>query len=355
MLNMSLSVPRSDNFSVVITHSSPPNSTTFEDDPEGHAADDSGHADLDIHQQCPETVAPEVSELQSTPSKARKPTTPLTSPYFKTKLHLKSTSRRTLRISASCIPFPSISQENFGLIQEKLAHDPFKLLVAVTFLNRTRGIHAIPVFHSLMDRYPTPTDLAAADEGEVASHIRHLGLQNIRARRYIQLAQAWVEDPPVIGRRHRKLHYPNKGDGKDIKPGEIIDDEDERTGAWEIAHLPTTGPYAIDSWRIFCRDELRGMLAGAADEDKEDTGFEPEWKRVVPLDKELRAYLKWRWLKEGWDWDPGTGRKVRASQELLERAERGELDMEGAVESKCENNEPCTSVDMLAEVSPSSR
>jgi len=30
--------------------------------------------------------------------------------------------------------------------------------------------------------------------------------------------------------------------------------------------------------------------------------FEPEWMRVVPKDKELRAFLRWKWLKEGWNW-----------------------------------------------------
>ncbi|KAI9787936.1 MAG: hypothetical protein M1816_007336 [Peltula sp. TS41687] len=313
------------NFSVVITHSSPPSSSTIsEENSGGHALEDSG------------LVAPEVSQLQVTPKRTKKRVTPLTSPYFQ--------RNRMFENLPSCIPFPSISQGHFGLIQEKLAHEPFKLLVAVTFLNRTRGIQAIPVFYGLMDQYPTPTDLAAADEGELASHIRHLGLQNTRARRYIQLAQAWIEDPPVLGRRHRKLHYPHRGDGKDIKRGETIDDEDERIGAWEIAHLPTTGPYAIDSWRIFCRDELRGR-------SNDNAGFEPEWKRVVPLDKELRAYLKWRWLKEGLDWNPRTGETVKARRILLERAERGELETDGEVDSTSEYNEICERLGVFGEAS----
>jgi len=34
---------------------------------------------------------------------------------------------------------------------------------------------------------------------------------------------------------------------------------DAREG-WEIAHLPGMGAYALDSYRIFHRDELRGIL-----------------------------------------------------------------------------------------------
>ncbi|KAI9752408.1 MAG: hypothetical protein M4579_005632 [Chaenotheca gracillima] len=260
--------------------------------------------------------------------RSRKRTT-LRSPFFKAQTESDASPkvRRSATEAVSCIPFPPLSQPSFGLIQERLAHDPFKLLIGVTFLNRTRGIHAIPVFYQLMERYPTPDSLAAADVGEVAATIRHLGLQNTRARRYIQLAEIWLQDPPRKGRRHRKLNYPSLGDGKQIKPREIVDDEDERSGAWEVAHLPTAGPYAIDSWRIFCRDELRGEATdwtGSGRHGQPD-GFEPEWKRVIPQDKELRAYLRWMWLKEGWEWDPRTGRKERASEELLERGREGTI------------------------------
>lgn len=274
----------------------------------------------------------------------------MTSPYFRAQVGSEARTRHLLSMnkrSASCIPVPPLTHDAFGLIQEKLAHEPFQLLVAVTFLNRTRGAQAIPVFYELMARYPTPADLAEADESELAGQIRHLGLQNTRARRYIQLAQAWIQDPPVRGRRHRKLHYPGLGDGKDIKPGEILDDADERAGAWEIAHLPTTGPYAIDSWRIFCRDELRGKGTGAGGPNESPDDFEPEWKRVLPLDKELRAYLRWRWLREGWQWNPRTGHKVKASEELMARANQGTLIAEVMSDTESEERQ-ALSVDELA-------
>jgi hypothetical protein len=215
----------------------------------------------------------------------------------------------------SAIPFPPLSSHGFGLIQEKLAHDPFKLLIGTTLLNRTRGVHAIPVIFLLTEKYPTPEDMAAVDETELVQATRHLGMQNIRAKRYIELAKAWLADPPLKGRRHRKLHYPRRDDGKDIKPREVIDDDDPRIGAWEIAHLPTTGPYALDSWRIFHRDEFRGLATNWTGVGALTKDFEPEWKRVVPKDKELRAYLRWMWLKEGWEWDPQTGKKAVASEE----------------------------------------
>ena len=249
-----------------------------------------------------------------------------TSPYFvPDSASQESVIRRMSKRSTSCIPFPPLSQARFGLVQEKLAKSPFQLLVAATFLNRTRGLHAIPAFYNLITSYPTAEVLAEADEAGLAQQFRHLGLQNIRSRRYIQLAKSWIEDPPVKGRRHRKLNYPSAGDGKSIKVREILTDEDPRIGAWEIAHLPTSGPYAIDSWRIFCRDEFRGLATGWNGERASTVNFEPEWKRVLPQDKELRAFLRWMWLKDGIQWDPLSGRKIKASEELMNRAREGGL------------------------------
>lgn len=95
-----------------------------------------------------------------------------------------------------------------------------------------------------------------------------------------------------------------KGCGLDVKPGEVLGEEDEREG-WEVAHLPGMGAYALDSYRIFGRDQLRGV------EEEAIAGGWEEWRRVVPLDKDLRRYLVCRWREEGWDWDMLTGKKRR--------------------------------------------
>jgi hypothetical protein len=222
----------------------------------------------------------------------------------------------------SCIPFPPLSAPHFGLIQEKLAHDPFRLLIAVTFLIRTHGKHAIPVFFHLMERYPTPESLVAAKKEDIVPIIRHLGLQNQRASIYQMYAKIWLENPPAKGKRYAVRGYPNPESGRDIKKGQILADEEERD-AWEIGHM-TQGPYAIDSWRIFCRDELRGEADSWNGEGREE-GFQPEWMRVLPEDKELRAYLRWMWLKEGFEWNPLTGDKEVARPELMRAAMEGRI------------------------------
>ncbi len=256
------------------------------------------------------------------PWKAAKPKRPTRSPYFPNKPRSNF---------LSCLPFPPLSAEKFGLMQERLAHDPFRMLIATIFLNRTRGEQAMPVFFQLMQQYPTAGDLAAAQLKDVVEIIRRLGFQNQRAQKCIEMARTWSELAPVKGKRWRKLHYPMKGDGKDIQMGEVVKDEDNRV-AWEISYLPGLGPYSHDSWRIFCRDKLRGLSESWNGEGAVD-GFEPEWKRVLPTDKELRAYLAWMWLKEGWVWNKETGQRTKADEELLERARGG-----GIVQEQKESN-----------------
>ncbi|KAJ6139875.1 hypothetical protein N7471_006361 [Penicillium samsonianum] len=211
---------------------------------------------------------------------------------------------------------------SFGLIQEQLAHDPFRLLIATIFLNRTRGGVALPILFKVFERYPTIEAMAEADLPELVSMINCLGFQNQRARKCITLAQTWLSDPPNKSKRYRKLHYPRKLDGRNVGREECIDEEDLRV-AWEIAHLPGVGAYSLDSWRIFCRDELRGKASDWKGTDATEVGFVPEWKCVLPHDKELRAYLTWMWLKEGWIWDYNTGDLTLASDKMMRAAQSG--------------------------------
>jgi methyl-CpG-binding domain protein 4 len=254
---------------------------------------------------------------------------PTKSPYF---TPLNEKKKRVAGGTISCIPFPPLSASHFGLLQEKVASEPFWLLVGVALLNRTHGKKSIPAFFALRHRYPTIEDMAEADKQEIIDMTHHLGFSNQRADKFIALAQRWLIDPPTKGVRRRKLHYPLKNDGKDIKPNEVLDDEDERV-AWELADYPSAGAYALDSWRIFCRDKLRGVAQGYDGEGGEEE-FEPEWMRVLPTDKELRAFLRWKWLKCGWEWDPFTGKVVPATKELLDAAERGDVvwDDKGGIE-----------------------
>ncbi|KAI5235289.1 DNA glycosylase [Aureobasidium subglaciale] len=285
-------------------------------------------------------------------SKKRKPrkSTGATSEHF-----TPSPKKKRVPAGTSAVPFPKLSAPRFGLIQERLANDPYRLLLAVTFLNKTAGRAAVPIFEKVMEKYPTPQDLAAADVSDLSEMIHSLGFQNQRARKLIKIAETWIEQPPQKGKLFRTMDYPTKGNGRHLKPKDTVDEDVDdcvEAGALEIAHIYGSGPYAWDSWRIFCRDKFRGVADGYNGEGvpgynptaqiENESNFEPEWKRVVPLDKELRACLRWMWLREGWEWDPLTGKKHKAAPSLLREASDGIATWDEPVAMNPHNEDPAT-------------
>lgn len=188
------------------------------------------------------------------------------------------------------IPQPSglkftLQPAKYGLIQERICDSLYALVVQAILWNQTRGDMARPVLFKLLSAYPSPDELSAAPLPDLINMLQPIGLHRIRATRLIALAEAWLAAPPCKERRYRRLHYPSHGCGLDVRPGEVLELDDGREG-WEIAHLPGMGAYALDSYRIFYRDRLRGVEGL----DR----IEPEWKRVIPTDKELKPYLRWR-------------------------------------------------------------
>ncbi|KAF3806624.1 hypothetical protein GCG54_00004256 [Colletotrichum gloeosporioides] len=255
------------------------------------------------------------------PSPKRKPA--VMSPFF-TQSPAKQSPKQSPKKRnglVSTIPFPPLSAPRFGLIQEEMAHEPFWLLVVVTYLVKTAGTLAIPTFYKIKEKYPTPAALAEADPNTIMNMTHHLGLSVVRTAAIQRYARLWLERPPTAGVLYRVKNY----DKRDILFNAITrhtedEHEEEHTtpaatdDSWEMGHF-TQGKYALDSWRIFCRDELLGRAQdwngkGAA------PNFQPEWMRVRPDDKELRACLRWMWMREGWEWDPVTGEKTVLREEM---------------------------------------
>ena len=245
----------------------------------------------------------------------------LNSPYFADESPAKSTQqpspRRRQRGTVSCIPFPRLTAPYFGLIQEQLAHDPFWLLIVVTFLIRTTGKAAIPVFWQVMQRFPSPAMLGdEANVPELTDMIRHLGLASTRVAAIRRYANGWMKQPPQAGLRYRVRGYvqrdaPVVPNADPDSAGHLSPDvaanvaifagsfpslsrvmtsdgsggamarpaSDADLEAWEIGHL-TQGQYAIDSWRIFCRDALLGKALDWRGSGRE-AEFQPEWMRVT--------------------------------------------------------------------------
>lgn len=113
--------------------------------------------------------------IETPPTKKRRKRAEPTSPYFPvppTQLSSppptptrKRSRRKTSPISKiSIIEAPGVlpslphfrptSENEFGLIQEKLRHEPWKMLVAVIFLNVTTAKMALPLLGRLFEQWP---------------------------------------------------------------------------------------------------------------------------------------------------------------------------------------------------------
>lgn len=47
--------------------------------------------------------------------------------------------------------------------------------------------------------------------------------------------------------------------------------------------------------------------------------------RVLPKDKELRACLRWMWMREGWWWDAQTGEREILREEMRKAVDEGRV------------------------------
>lgn len=127
----------------------------------------------------------------------------------------------------------------FNLVQEHLYHDPWQLLVATVFLNRTQGEVALPSLFKFFAAWPTPESIITASQYDIAHFLRPLGLQEIRAHAIKRMSQDYI------------------------------------TKNWsDVKELFGIGKYGSDSYKIFCLNQ---------------------WKCVRPTDLKLKNYVKWLW------------------------------------------------------------
>ena len=129
----------------------------------------------------------------------------------------------------------------YGLLQEEINYDPWKVFVCCIFCNLTKRIIAEPYYRKIVKRWPTPVALASANESKLAASIQPLGLSKRRARALVRMSidyleKEWQSDP---------------------------------------TKLYGIGKYGSDAYKIFCT---------------------PHWKEVEPKDGALVNYHNW--LKE---------------------------------------------------------
>lgn len=158
-----------------------------------------------------------------------------TSLYFSSKYNKEALSPPRRKAFKKWTP----PRSPFNLVQETLFHDPWKLLIATIFLNRTSGKMAIPVLWEFLEKYPSAEVARTADWREVSELLKPLGLYDLRAKTIIKFSDEYLT---------KQWKYP--------------------------IELHGIGKYGNDSYRIFCVNE---------------------WKQVHPEDHKLNKYHDWLW------------------------------------------------------------
>ncbi|KAM6062062.1 methyl-CpG-binding domain protein 4, partial [Chlamydotis macqueenii] len=191
--------------------------------------------DVNVVQPCDKTSSTAVKM----PSEESIPRTQVdrrkTSPYFSSKYSKEAPSPPRRKAFRKWTP----PRSPFNLIQETLFHDPWKLLIATIFLNKTSGKMAIPVLWEFLKKYPSPEITRTADWKEMSELLKPLGLYELRAKTIVKFSDEYLS---------KRWKYP--------------------------IELHGIGKYGNDSYRIFCVNE---------------------WKEVQPQDHKLNVYHAWLW------------------------------------------------------------
>ncbi|XP_034446528.1 methyl-CpG-binding domain protein 4 [Hippoglossus hippoglossus] len=197
--------------------------------------------DADSHQDVEEEVLLPDSDVSSTPvrdsqnkSKSSEDKRK-TSPYFSRKSLKDGLSPPRRKAFKKWTP----PRSPFNLVQETLFHDPWKLLVATIFLNKTSGKMAIPALWQFFERYPSAEVTREADWKPMSELIKPLGLYELRSKALIRFSDEYLT---------KQWRYP--------------------------IELHGIGKYGNDSYRIFCVGE---------------------WRQVTPKDHMLNKYHAWLW------------------------------------------------------------
>lgn len=91
----------------------------------------------------------------------------------------------------------------YGLLQEQLNKDPWKIFVCCIFCNLTKRVQAEPYFWEVLRRWPTPHDLSLANKAELIKLIGPLGLSERRSKALIKMSDDyikldWKDNPTML-------------------------------------------------------------------------------------------------------------------------------------------------------------
>lgn len=123
-------------------------------------------------------------------------------------------------------------RSGFGLIQEDLFPDEWKVLVSCMMLNCTSRKQVEKVIPDFFNKWPGAKDLIAASPDEVAETISPLGFKNRRTKNLLDMSKAYLDqqwkdprDLPGIGEyaaRAWEMFFGNKLGDDPPKDGALV-------------------------------------------------------------------------------------------------------------------------------------
>ena len=81
----------------------------------------------------------------------------------------------------------------YGLIQEQLWQDPWKIFVACIFCNLTKRVQAEPYMWIFFKKYPTPEDAASANPEDIRKLIQRIGLSERRSKALVKMSNDYLK------------------------------------------------------------------------------------------------------------------------------------------------------------------
>ena len=155
----------------------------------------------------------------------------------------------------------------FGLLEELFRDNPWRLLLSTIMLNRTTRVQVDVVLYKFLALWPDATSMSSANEMDVATVIRPLGMSHKRARGIIRFSAEWLEllSRKKVGDAFRTDCSLETCEKQDF----LAATRQSYTEAFlltreEITSLYYCGAYAYDAYRIFIQGKLDAVTTDHA-------------------------------------------------------------------------------------------
>jgi endonuclease III len=155
----------------------------------------------------------------------------------------------------------------FGLLEELFRDNPWRLLLSTIMLNRTTRVQVDVVLYKFLTIWPDATSTSNANEMDIATIIRPLGMLHRRARGIIRFSKEWLEllSRKKVGDACRKDCSSETCVGQDCSAAARQSCmETFLLTREEVTSLYCCGGYAYDAYRIFIQGKLDAVTTDHA-------------------------------------------------------------------------------------------